>query len=381
MPSVSELIQTTAPERRLLAIRALDRELSLANPQSCASRLRAMVEADAPRPIVASGDIDGVVSATMLASVAHRWDIVAFVVDSDRLLLHPSVAAGRPSDLFGVDVFSPTFDNVSNHVVLFGDRDLRATDVRLAFGAWDSLVRKASQSRLMAVPAVWAATQGGYEDAARPDSSKYKYPFGTAQLMLALLEAAGIGPKFFDRQYLPWLVANCDGGVESFRKYAFNAAVWWPALAGAVGPASHTEQIYQRIQNMRPHDFMDAVNRLDRERRAAIPTQDPWLDDEWNLVDSQRSTLMRTLSWLVSLTGWRDPVLGGIAQMVDWEEKAIPSGERALVYVGGPNFKDTNKAPAVAAANIRGAFNAVNANFYLGGDSGSRFNWVGGSSW
>lgn len=381
MPSVSELIQTTAADRRLLAIRALDRELSLANPQSCASRLKAMIDAKKPRALVASADIDGLVSACMLASVAPQWEVVAWVVDSDRLLLHPSVTAGRPSDLFGVDVFSPTFDNVSNHVVLFGDKNLRATDVRIAFDAWDQLVRNASLSRLMAVPSIWAATQGGYEDAGKPDSSKYKYPFGTAQLMLALLEAAGIGPKFFDRQYLPWLVANCDGGVESFRKYAFNAGVWWPALAGAVGPASHTEQIYQRIQNMRPHDFMDAVNRLDRERRAAVPIQEPWLNDDWNLVDSQRSTLMRTLSWISSLTGWRDPVRGGIAQMADWEERTIPASERALVYVGGPNFRETNNAPAAAAAKINGASNAVNANFYLGGDSGSRFNWVGGSSW
>ena len=34
--------------------------------------------------------------------------------------------------------------------------------------------------------------------------------------------------------------------------------------------------------------------------------------------------------------------------------------------------------PDVAAASIRAAFNAVNANFYFGGFSGSRFNWVGG---
>lgn len=381
MPTVAEHIQTSAPERRLLAIRSLDNELSLANPSSCAARLQAMVAADSARPLIASADIDGLVSATMLASVAPGWDVVALVADSDRLLLHPSVAGGRPLDLFGVDVFSPTFDNVSNHVVLFGERRLQAQAVREAFDQWDDAVRQAAQERLLAVPGLWAHTQGCYEDAERIDSAKYKYPLGTAQLLLALLEAAGIGPKFFDRQYLPWLVANCDGGVETYRKYAFNAAVWWPALAGAVGPASHTEQIYQRIQNMRPHDFMDAVNRLDRERRAAVPEKEPWLDDEWNIIDTRRTTLMATLGWLVNLTGWRDPVRDGLESIATWEERRIPDKERALVYIGGPHFKATNSDPDTAAANVRGACNALNANFYLGGESGSRFNWVGGSCW
>jgi hypothetical protein len=34
--------------------------------------------------------------------------------------------------------------------------------------------------------------------------------------------------------------------------------------------------------------------------------------------------------------------------------------------------------PASDAAKIKSASKALNANFYIGGESGSRFNWMGG---
>jgi len=324
--------------------------------------------------MVVSGDIDGVVSSAMLGSVAREWEVVAVVTQSSRILVHPSVAVGVPDDIFGVDLFSPAFDNVSNHVVEFGPKRIKLEAVRQAFEAWDSAVQAAASKFLLAVPAIWASTTACYEDAGKPTSAKYKYPFGTAQVLLALLEAAGYPPRFYDRQYLPWLVANCDGGVSSYYAHAYNASVWWPTMAAAVGPASLSEQVYQLVATMRPHDFIDAVNRLDRERRAArVPG---WLNDDWNLVDQSVATIERTYSWLTELTGWRDPVRGGTANIHTWESVDISTS--GIVHVGGQQYAKTTADPAAAAASIVGATSAINANFYFGGFSGSRFNWVGG---
>ena len=207
--------------------------------------------------MVVSADIDGLVSASMLASVADGWKVVALVAKSQRLYIHPSVASGRPDDIFGVDVFSPRFDNVSNHIVNFGSKRLQIPEVLREFQLWDATIATAARHHLLAVPAIWAGTEASYEDASRPTSAKYKYPFGTAQILLALLEAGGHAPKFYDRHYLPWLVANCDGGISSYITYAFNAGIWWATLAGAVGPASLTEQIYARISTMGPCALQD----------------------------------------------------------------------------------------------------------------------------
>ena len=332
-----------------------------------------------------SADIDGLVSAAMLASVAEGFEIVAFSMQSNRWLVHPSVATDVPDDLLGVDLFSVQHDNISNHVVTWGRKKLQVPEVRTAFELWDYQVEVASNERLLAVPAIWAHTQGGYEDAGIADSANYKYPFGTAQILLAMLEAGGHGPKFFDRTYLPWLVANCDGGIETYAKYANNARVWWPVMAGAVGPGSLTEQIFRMVDTMRPHDFLDAVHRLDRERQAT--GGEPWLNDKWNLSSSSPRVVQDTLAWLTELTGWRDPVCGGTGRLDEWLQ--LPLRGSAQVYYTGatpgaaafaqnPTWVKAKESPTEAARLIVGAVDALNANFFMGGQSGSRFNWVGG---
>lgn len=338
-------------------------------------RLASML--DQPRPMMVSADIDGLVAATMLGSVAPQFEIVAFSVSSTSWLVHPSVQLEPPTDLFGVDLFSVHHDNVSNHVVKWGQKKIQMAPVREAFVTWDALVDLMSTQMLHAVPSLWAQTQGGYEDAGRPDSATYKYPFGTAQILLAMLEAAGRPPRFFDRTYLPWLVANCDGGVTSYTKYADNARVWWPVMAGAVGPGSLTEQVFELVDRARPHDFLDAVHRLDRERQASDRRR--WLTDKWTLLSQSTQVLKDTLSWLTELTGWRVPLRGSIDDLDEW--LSIPRSGSATVYYTAAGPDGVLKAkddPAAAAEQILGAESALNANFYHGGQSGSRFNWVGG---
>jgi hypothetical protein len=59
--------------------------------------------------------------------------------------------------------------------------------------------------------------------------------------------------------------------------------------------------------------------------------------------------------------------------------KSLSLGKKGEVYIGGPKYREiTSQDPAGAAQLISDAEYAVNANFYFGGFSGSRFNWVGG---
>ncbi|MFF2831924.1 hypothetical protein ACFVSK_09190 [Cellulosimicrobium cellulans] len=373
---------STAQVRRRVAIDALGRELS-GDAGSAAGRLAAML--DQKRSMFVSADIDGLVSAAMLASVAPRFRVVAFSVQSSRWLVHPSVVNNVPESMFGVDLFSVNHDNVSNHVVTWGHKKSKNVPVRQAFELWDKLVENAAEERLLAVPAIWAQTQGGYEDAGIADSSNYKYPFGTAQILLAMLEAAGRGPKFYDRTYLPWLVANCDGGIETYSRYANNARVWWPVMAGAVGPGSLTEQIFRMVDTMRPHDFLDAVHRLDRERQAS--GRERWLNDKWNLYNGSREVIQSALQWLVELTGWDDPVLDGTDRLDEWQMLPVEdsaqvyytsAGPSAAAFDANPTWVKAKDDPQLAARLIVSAAKALNANFFMGGQSGSRFNWVGG---
>lgn len=364
-------VQSTAAARRKIAIEALSRELDASNPASSASRLGALLSG--PHAMAASADIDGLVSATMLGSVAPSWEVVALQVQSTTMLVHPSVAQGMPADLVAVDLFSVNHHSISNHVVKYGSRGLRLAGLRAAFQAWDASIDTAGQTYLQAVPAIWAGTEGSYEDAGRPYSSKYKYPLGTAQILLAMLEASGHPPKFFDRHYLPWLVANCDGGVSTYTKYAWNARVWWPVMAGAVGPASLTEQVFRLVDGMRPHDFADTVNALDRERAAN--GEQAWLDDNWNLAGPRTSTIERALRWLCDLTGWRDPLRGGIDGLKHWVQQPV-NGSGAVPIAGPSRVSTATEAAAIAA--VGSASTALSANFYHGGFSGSRFNWAGG---
>lgn len=365
---------STAQERRRIAIESLSRELST-DPSSASMRLASMLGQS--RPMMVSADIDGLVSATMLGSVAPNFEIVAFSVGSATWLVHPSVQLGPPTDLLGVDLFSAHHDNVSNHVIKWGQKKIQMMPVRDAFAQWDALVDLMSKTMLLAVPSIWANTQGGYEEAGRADAATYKYPLGTAQILLAMLEAAGHAPKFFDRTYLPWLVANCDGGVSTYARYADNARVWWPVMAGAVGPGSLTEQVFELVDRARPHDFLDAVHRLDRERQASGFA--PWLNDRWNLAGQSVTVLKDALTWLTDLTGWRDPVRDGIASLDTWV--SLPTTASALVYYTSTGPATALKAkddPIKAAELVLGAEAALNANFYHGGQTGSRFNWIGG---
>lgn len=366
--AVADDIQATASERRSIVIDALSQALDPTEQSSDACRLKNLLRIPVGRPMVVDGDIDGLLSAAMLASVTGRvgdetrWDVVALAVsegNTRKLLVHPSVKTARPDNLFGLDVFSLDFDNVSNHVVSYGPHGLTVPAVRDAFDEWDTSVRSAASRHLLAVPSIWADTRAGTDEAKDPRGKKYKYPLGTAQILLALLEVAGCPPRFYDRQYLPLLIANCDGGVTSYVDHAYNVGIWWSILAGAVGPASLTEMVFAGVTRMRTLDLQDAYNRLVRETTSS--GQPPLLNEKWSLANQTRDNLVQVVEWLAALTGWGDPIRDGVRNLADWTEVS-PAQARVPL-----EKKYLEKDPAYYADLVRSAQHAINANFRLGG--------------
>lgn len=362
---VHDDIQATASQRRRLVAEALSRELDPDVTGSTAADFASLL--DQPRSMLVSADIDGLVTAAMIASVAPDWKIIGFVQRSQAILHHPHYKS-LPDDVFGVDLFSPRFDCISNHPVLFGEKAVRRRPLRTALRAWDDHVHDAATSRTFVVPSLWAGIQAGYEDGKRPTSAKYKYPLGSAQMMLALLEVLDRAPKFYDRALVPWLVANCDGGAASHGQHGYNTSVWWATMAAIAGPGSLTERVYDKADTMRPNDLHAVLNALNRERLAEGKA--PVLKDDWNMIGASAKHLQETLAWLVDLTVWADPVRDGLNSIEGWIQ--TPMAASGFVYINGATDAD-----AAAKSLETATQTAVNANFYVGGQAGSRFNWVG----
>lgn len=359
--SVEEARRQTAPTRRAKIIETLSRELDRLQDRSAAQRLGDLI-AGATRPMVVSADIDGLVSAAMLAQVTG-WRAVALVVKSDKVYLHPDVADTdlAMDSLFGVDVFSTRFPSVSNHVALWGGRALGGDPgILVLSGAYDSAVQAAAERTLLANPSLWAGVEGSYSSSSaanRPTSAMYRYPLGTAQFLLALLEASGYPPRLFDREYLPWLIANCDGGVESFEKFHWNAPMWWSCMAAAVGPASLSEHVYQVVRNQRPNEFRDVVNRL-RSEDAATALH---LSGDWNLRSQGLDDIEPVLRWITAISGWADPIRGGADNLSEWTVVTPAKGTMDIARL--PTAQQGLSGVEVFKMHLRNSLRAVHTNF------------------
>lgn len=333
---VAELQRETLDSRRRLVISTFQREFdTLRNESSAVNRLKQILPED--RVIVASGDVDGLVSAMILGAVTG-WKVGAVVIGSQRLLLHPdwkspshlldSVGA---EGLFGVDVFSTLFANASNHPVLWGSRRLgRKKEQQEGSGAlakaYDAAVLERAETTLFLNPSLWAGIEASDKGADSPTAAMYRYPMGTAQFLLAALEAAGSAPRLFDRDYLPWLIAHCDGGVETIRRYPFNVPLWWSCMAAAVGPASLSESLYRLVDEQRANQFVDVDRRLRWEAKESAGIA---LTTDWNLSDTDAPTLRLFVNWLEGISGWPDPFRDGVEAVATWNNLRLARG----VYV------------------------------------------------
>ena len=372
--SVDRQQRLTAPERRAQIVQAMSHEMDRSRPSSAVARMEGLVRSGRPRHLVVSGDIDGIVSAMMLARVTD-WRAIAMILGSRDVLLHPSLeetlvpslvdsddsADGRPR-LFGVDVFSPLYDNVSNHPLRWGSK--RLADVprsRAMTEAFDEAIDRAVAQRLVVNPSQWVGIEAAVDSAAYPRSMRYRYPLGTAQLLLAVLEAADLSPRMFDREFLPWMVANCDGGLETIRSYPFNAPMWWSALGAAVGPASLTESLYQLATNQRPNQFRDVTNLL----RSEEPDVARALKDNWNLADDSPGGIATVVRWLSSISGWPDPFLDGVDSLGEWSRIPPPRGTlKTSGRPSSPGDGDEQTAPDEALrSHLMRAASALYSSF------------------
>jgi hypothetical protein len=151
----------TAGVRRERIIAALTRAFDLTTPSSAASRLISLLDG-APRPLIVSGDINGIVSATMLAR-APEWRAVALVWGSEVIFLRPDIAATSfdLSTLFGVDVFGSCFPSVSNHPVLRGPKRIAALPTTGAAALeHDRVIKERADELLFINPSLWSGVQG-----------------------------------------------------------------------------------------------------------------------------------------------------------------------------------------------------------------------------
>lgn len=358
--------QETARARRTAIIAALNQGFDLTEPSSHLSAFVELAGLDEPRLLLTNADIDGVVSAQMLAA-ATGW-LVAGIVDRDgSCRVHPEF--GSPQELvdsgrvFGVDLFSPLFPGISNHPVQFGTTGRTPKTVREHLVNFDTAVTHAVEMRHIINLSAWVGI-GALFGSKKPNGLPYKYPLGTAQIVLAVLEAAGLNPRLFDRQYLPWLIANCDGGIDTIRTYAWNAETWWSALAAVVGPASHSEAIYRLVTSQRPNEFID----MDRRLRYDEPARSRALNSKWNLANSKADTLATTVSLIQDLSGWPDPFFGGVGSLEGW-----PVYETTGNVL--PTAGITNVPTQTLAAHLNAALNSMHTNFSVFKERGTALGW------
>jgi hypothetical protein len=359
--------QDTARERKHLIREAFDAHLSLREGTS-AQRFRS--ELEHPRTVVTDSDIDGLVASSMVASVSD-WRVGAIVLKSGELLVSPefgdidSLMHDEQRAPYGLDVFSVGFPNVSNHPVTFGATNwTRPAWLRDALRHFDAEILFLSEEQGTICPSAWVGT-GASLGTKHARGMAYKYPLGTAQVLLALLEVAGRPPRFYDRQYLPWLIANCDGGVETIRTYPWNVENWWSALAAVAGPASQSEALYRLVANQRPTEFLD----VDRRLRWDEPERSQALNSKWNLAGQSIETMQVAIDLIIGLSGWPDPFLGGVGSLVDWNRS---SPTRGVVSVSGLAGLGEEKV----RAHLGAALSALHMNFSNFKERGVALGWM-----
>lgn len=362
---VGEERRDTARERRALIIRTLEEHLGRPESETLRRFRERLLQ---PHLVIAGSDIDGILSAMMLGSIAE-WRVAALVLPNGSILASPTFAnvselVARP-DVFGVDVFSPLFPSVSNHPVLFGS-PARARPIGLnkALGDFDAWIIETSERLGSLNLSIWARI-GARLDYRSPHGFPYKYPLGTAQFSLALLELAGRPPRFYDRDYLPWLVADCDGGLDSIRQYHWNVELWWSTLAAVVGPGSLSDAVYQLAMNQRATQFVDVDLRLRRDYGTGASSLNP----DWNLASVDALTIGAVVRLIRDISGWPDPYIGGADALADWR---TINPTRNVLPVDGL----TKQESAIVDTHLSSARKAVHVNFSRFPEKGTYLGWM-----
>ncbi|MFW2512224.1 hypothetical protein ACNI3K_00415 [Demequina sp. SO4-13] len=347
-----QLRQATLPARRRLVMATMESVFDLGRADSPVSVLRQMIDSGKPHSIVANADMDGLLASQMLSAVTG-WKIGALLSKGGRLLIHPS--HGRLDSLltsgstYCVDLFNRKCPGVSNHPLLWRPKPGKGSykdSLRLFDMSVETSVEQLGSLNLSAAAGIGAMQ--GYESA---HGIQYKYPLGTAQLLLAALEIGGHAPRFYDRQILPWLVANADGGLGTIRLYAWNAELWWNGLAAAAGPASMSEAIFRVATEQRPNQREEVDRRLRWEYGDVASV---WKAD-WNLAADDTTSIATHVELASTLSGWPDPFQDGVQSLAGWT--ASTSVGTSLSVGGISKLSDKDVFAAVQDALNSSHFN------------------------
>lgn len=316
------------------------------------SVLQHLLDANEERLVIANLDMDGLLAAQMLTSVSG-WPTVALVGQRGVVWLRPDFASldevydtGRA---FTVDVFSLRAPGVSNHPAMW--RQSSRGGNRQVLDLFDAAV----QMRARAVGQInlsVAAGVGALRDNAVAWGLPYKYPLGSSQLLLAALEATGHAPRFYDRQILPWLIADADGGLDTIRNYSWNAELWWSALAAVVGPASLSEFVFRVATEQRPNEQKDVDRRLRWEHAQADHVWKP----NWNLLSDDIGHAMRHVELVQAITGWPSPFHEGPGLPDTWQTTSVTTHRLSVKGIGAID-------PGALTAKLDAAAKSAHLNF------------------
>ncbi len=262
--------------------------------------------------MIVNRDIDGLVSALMLSEVTG-WKIGA-ITWAKKILVHPDFAdvndllSAKP---YAVDLYSSQLPSLSNHMQFVGADSLSANaNLKDLVRDYDNEVAKrgAHLDTFAFVPSIWAGSQAANPDDTDPKSRRYRYPMGSAQLLLALLESIGEAPTIRDLQYTPTLIAHCDGALETAVTAGYNVLPWIDMLTAAAGIQSWTAHNRSALLSNGP----DAYNGLVRSLHAESPDIARDLTLEWNLSGvGDRRVHRNVVEWLMRENGWADPFMPG----------------------------------------------------------------------
>jgi hypothetical protein len=93
-PNVDDYIYATARARRKLAIQVMSTDLDPTLPTSSASKLKRIIEGPF-RPVVISGDVDGLTSAALLGSVTQNCKVLLRLFNYSARALSSGIASFR----------------------------------------------------------------------------------------------------------------------------------------------------------------------------------------------------------------------------------------------------------------------------------------------
>lgn len=261
------------------------------------------------RYIICNRDIDGLVSSTLL-SQATGWKIAA-VVWAGQAYLHPvfdTLDELVDCGAVGVDIYSPRFPSISNHMQLLGGAGLTSDHTKRAMiEQHDSELRRLAGERetFAFVPSIWSGSMASVSDDSDVHSRRYRYPLGSAQATLALLESVDRAPKIRDLYYTPYLIAHCDGALETAVTAGYNVLPWFDMLATGAGLGSWTTHIRNSLLAGGPDVFARLVRSLHGENSVASA-----LTLDWNLKGAGKPAVHRSVvEWLIAENAWDDPFL------------------------------------------------------------------------